>query len=432
MEAITRENFSFSKDYEKLIFQLAVFLLPTAISVSILLLLIVSLKNIVKNRNLILKDSWNKYLLISSFLLTISSIWNYFDQDLVTIYSLNAKNSSYFIGLLNWIPLFILFIGCQPYLKSSDQRKEFALILISGTFPVIFMGIFQGFFGIYGPFEFLFGLIVWFQRPIGSYTDITSIFNNPNYYGSWLNIIWPFCLASSINYSKSVIAKIVKLFFIILTPLSIVLTSSRAALLGLIFSSSFFFGKRKIKYIFVILGLCALLMLAINYPIFGIRVQSFLRKVIPIGLWNNFNPSSYEKIEISRLGIWNFALQKIAERPLWGFGSSSFPELFDNFLGIWRGHTHNLPLELAFSFGLPAALSLIIPVILIPILKMKKIFSIYKNYFEKNLFDKTFLISFFFIIVNHLFDVNYFDGRISIASWLLLAGIKRIEIKNDT
>ena len=156
-----------------------------------------------------------------------------------------------------------------------------------------------------------------------------------------------------------------------------------------------------------------------------------MRKVIPIGLWNNFNPSSYENIEISRLGIWNFALQKISERPLWGFGSSTFPELLNSFTSLWRAHTHNLPLELAFSFGLPAAFSLIIPVILIPILKMKKIFSIYENYFEKNLFDKTFLISFFFIILNHLFDVNYFDGRISIASWLLLAGIKGIEIKKD-
>lgn len=431
MEAITRENFSFSKDYEKLIFQLAVFLLPTAISVSILLLLIVSLKNIVKNRNLILKDSWNKYLLISSFLLTISSIWNYFDQDLVTIYSLNAKNSSYFIGLLNWIPLFILFIGCQPYLKSSDQRKEFALILISGTFPVILMGIFQGFFGIYGPFEFLFGLIVWFQRPIDSFTDITSIFNNPNYYGSWLNIIWPFCLASSINYSKSVIAKIVKLFFLILTPLSIVLTSSRAALTGLIFSSSFFFGKRKIKYILLILGFCTLLILAINDAIFGLIIQSFLRKFIPIGLWINFNPSSYTNLEISRVEIWHFTLQKIAERPLWGFGSSTFPEIFKPFSGLWRGHTHNLPLELALSFGLPAALSVIIPVILIPMLKLKKILGIFRNYFEKNIFDYAFLISFFFIILNHLVDVSYFDGRISIASWLLLAGIKKIEIRNN-
>ena len=139
-------------------------------------------------------------------------------------------------NLIKLTLLFILFIGCQPYLNSQTLRKKFALILLAGTFPVLFMGIMQGFFGIYGPFKSPLDLIVWFQRPIKSITDLTSIFNNPNYYGSWLNIIWPFCLATTIGFSKKLFPQLFKLFFLVLTPLSIVLTSSRGARLGLIFS----------------------------------------------------------------------------------------------------------------------------------------------------------------------------------------------------
>ena len=53
------------------------------------------------------------------------------------------------------------------------------------------------------------GLIVWFQRPIPLGGGLTGLFNNANYTGSWLILIWPFCLAillqSGLNiYKRSV------------------------------------------------------------------------------------------------------------------------------------------------------------------------------------------------------------------------------------
>ena len=144
---LLKKYYSLQKDYSYLLFDIAIFIMPTTLSISAILLIICSLKNIFCDYKLLFYDKWNKSLLISSFLLTLSCLWNYFDQNLATNYPSIWRDSSYFIGLFNWIPLFILFIGCQPYLNSQTQRKKFALILLAGTFPILFMGIMQGFLG---------------------------------------------------------------------------------------------------------------------------------------------------------------------------------------------------------------------------------------------------------------------------------------------
>ena len=420
------KKFNLKEDFGKLLFDLGIFFLPTAISFSIVFLLISSIKNFYK-KDLLLADNLNKCFLLTTLLLFLSSLINYFDYDLLSKYPY-IENASFLIGLLNWIPLFIFFIGCQPYIKTRDLRRRASFLLLAGTFPVILFGILQAFFEIYGPFKSPLGLIVWYQRPIpvDSFTDITSIFNNQNYFGSWLNIIWPFCLTISLVKLKSYFKKIFALFFIISTPIFLVLTASRGAWLGLFFSLILFFGKNSFKWLGPILLTIIFLCLSIIYPIFGYEFQKFLKDLIPFGLWINILPNHYSNIPLERFDIWNFAFQKILERPLLGFGANTFPNILYGEIGRWRGHAHNLPLELAFSFGLPATISLIIPILSITFISISKFFIFTKNYFEKYNLEKAWLISLMFLLVNHLFDILYFDGRISIALWLLLAGVKNM------
>ena len=100
------------------------------------------------------------------------------------------------IGLTNWLPFFWIFWSVQSYVKSSIQRKRVALILISGSFPVLVSGICQYFLNITGPFQTLNGLIIWYQRPIQDPAGLSGLFNNANYAGAWLSLIFPFSLAS--------------------------------------------------------------------------------------------------------------------------------------------------------------------------------------------------------------------------------------------
>ena len=81
----------------------------------------------------------------------------------------------------------------KPYLISFRNRLAFAKFIICGTVPVIVSMILQKFFNIYGPFETLFGSIVWFQKPL--FTDnlgVSGLFSNANYTGAWLILIFPF------------------------------------------------------------------------------------------------------------------------------------------------------------------------------------------------------------------------------------------------
>lgn len=63
-----------------------------------------------------------------------------------------------------------------------------------------------------------------------------------------------------------------------------------------------------------------------------------------------------------RPGLWGFALEKIGERPLTGYGfgirsfTHAFPEMAQKSEILW--HTHNLILDYAFQLGIPGALLL--------------------------------------------------------------------------
>ena len=51
-------------------------------------------------------------------------------------------------------------------------------------------------------------------------------------------------------------------------------------------------------------------------------------------------------------------------------------EIFKLQTGLWKGHAHNLPLELMVSYGVPAGLLIIIPVVLLLTIAIKKLFKI--------------------------------------------------------
>ena len=82
---------------------------------------------------------------------------------------------------------------------------------------------------------------------------------------------------------------------------------------------------------------------------------------------------------------------------------------------------------IGISYGLP---SLALLVCFIFFILLKSFANIIKKYEIKNrfaketLFENAWLISSIILIISQFFDVQYFDGRISIIFWILLAGLK--------
>ena len=191
-------------------FALGLFLLPSALFLSsILLLMSASLGCFLCEQNYF-KCNWNKSFFVCGILIIISSLAH--TLNLTSTYRDLLDTKLSFIGSLNWLPFFFLFWGFQPYLNSKQKRRRSAMILISSTFPVLFSGFGQYFFDWTGPFKTLNGLIVWYQRPITKH-GLTGLFNNQNYAGSWLSLVWPFCIALVLEKSKTALKKNISLIF---------------------------------------------------------------------------------------------------------------------------------------------------------------------------------------------------------------------------
>ena len=74
---------------------------------------------------------------------------------------------------------------------------------------------------------------------------------------------------------------------------------------------------------------------------------------------------------------------------------------------------------------MPATIILFLTITFILFLSFLKIFT-EKNIDNISLFDRAFWGSIFFFLISQLVDIQYFDGKLSILMWILLAGLKNI------
>ena len=358
------------------------------------------------------------FLLVS---LIISSIKKRFENQIFYDWSPTLS----WLGLANWIPFFWCFWGFKPYLMNVEQRKRGALLLISGTFPVIISGLGQSFFNWDGPLQTLGGLIIWYQRPLENITGLTGLFNNPNYAGTWLNLVWPFCLALLFSKREKIFEKISIYLFTFGISFTTFLTNSRSAWIGIIISTFLLTGRKGFKLNLFILSLLTFILFCTLIPILGTEIQSFLSMIIP-----NETLLEFSNFQTSRVDIWKSSISFIMNNPLFGTGAGSFPEIINHQSGFYKGHAHNLPLELIISYGIPASIFILLPVILILFNSFRKVFIKNNTFYKNQIYDKAWVTSLLVLIISQLVDVQYFDGRISMVGWILLSGSNNI-IKNN-
>ena len=411
----------------QIIFFTGLFFLPSALSLGVFLLLISICISFSKNSDHN-EDNINLILYLACIFLFLSSTVNFFNN--TEIYGSSNNSFITFIGLLNWIPQILLYKGCQKYLTSIFDRKKCIIAIIFGSIPVIFSCISQALLNWHGPFETFFGLIVWYQRPLDGITGMTGLFSNPNYLGAWLNIIWPFCLSFLYFDNKNTFKVISKIFLSVSVSTLIILTASRGAWVCLLITLPLIFGTKIKKWSLIFVGFFSIIIINLSFPLFGSGFQDFLRLIIPKGLWINFTSAEFESLDISRMGIWENTINFVIEKPIFGHGSNSFPRLFFDETGFWKGHAHNLPLELFVNYGIPATLLILIPITYLIFKSFFILVKSIKTINKETIIDRAWLTSFSILFLTHLIDIPYFDGRISLTGWILLAGTRNIIINN--
>ena len=411
-------------------FLTGIFLLASAVGISILLLLISLILSFINSKNF-LKDKWNYPLLLTGILMLTSTFIHF--QRYEKYIDLGIDPQLSLIGLFNWIPFFLCFWGFQNYLNSPKKRLITSKLLISGSIPVIISGILQ-LLNINGPLQLFYGMVVWFQKPISDIGSLAGLFSNQNYAGLWMVLVWPFCLAEFITPKRTSLKKFLLFIISIFFVCFIFLTDSRNAILGLIISSPIILGSSNlIWYLPMILFGFALLGLTI-LPIIPSEIKVFMESIIPSRIYTLFPEIGFNDLNsYPRINKWIASLSLIAKSPIYGWGAASFPILY-SLNGERFGHSHNLPIELALSYGLLPALIIFSFYIAILYFSYKKIF-LYENkndietlYFLNN---KAWFTASLIFLLSHLFDIQYFDVRISSLCWIFLAGLKCLSMENS-
>ena len=405
-------------------FLTGVFFLASAVGISIIFLLISLIISFLAPHKFF-EDKWNYPLILSSILMIISTFVHFQRYELYSDLGINPELS--LIGLFNWLPFFLSFWGFQNYLNTPRKRLLSSRFLISGSMPVVFSGIIQ-LLNINGPFESFFGLVIWFQKPIEEVGSLSGLFNNQNYAGLWMAIVWPFCLSELLRPKRVNIQKIILLVMSILFVSFIFLTDSRNAILGLIIASPIILGYSNLIWYLPIVIFGFILLALTVLPIFPIEVKIFMESIVPSRFYTLFPEIGFEDISsYPRINKWIKSLDFISQNPLFGWGAASFPVLYFLKSNEWFGHAHNLPLELSISYGILPTIIIFSFYSAILYSSFKKITILSKTKTEELgyfLNQKAWLAASLIFLLSHLVDIQYFDARISTICWILLAGLR--------
>ena len=333
------------------------------------------------------------------------------------------------IDLLNWIPLIWAFSCFQIYLNTKKDREICSGLLLAGTLPILVSGYAQYFLGWHGPLEAFNGLLIWYQKSIESrgYNALTGPFNNQNYAGAWLATILPICFFKVKKHFDVKYKRIIFLSLLLILFIGILLTTSRNAIIASIISIPIMLGASLKFWIICILFLLSCL---ISIFIFELPLE-ILRPLRKSKILESFIPyydlSFSDILSFQRIKIWRSSILFIMQRPIFGWGASSFSALYmlhnKDFIFL---HTHNLLLEVSHNYGVIIAIILFTSIFYLMRKTNQKLFSSKKSSIQELKFpdiDIYWWTSSFIILFLHLSDITYYDGRISILLWLLLSGL---------
>ena len=414
-------------------FYLGSFFLASALPISGIFYLIALIISISNSSFRIFSNRWNISLLIIGGLFFISNYYFYFYNQDELLTEFNKSESLY--NLFNWIPLFLIFFYFRIYLKSIKQREIFSKFLISGTIPVLISCLLQKWFKVYGPLKTLGGLITWFNKPLQGDMGVSGLFSNTNYTGYWLSISFPLLIyLISLRKKNLLDSKQAFLILILLVTLYLtIITYSRNALLGVLTSYTFIFG---IKSLFIIL-VASIIILTINnilpvfIPFYNLDLMDLINNN---NLVKKINLNSFNLRQYIRFNLWNDTLKLILNKPLFGYGATTFPIIYYALkpLEFKPQHTHNIILQVAYENGIPTAIAITFFITFLFFKTLKTIEKSNTNNKDK-FFNKCWLSCFLISIIHHLSDITYFDGKISILIWIFITGsICITEYKGET
>ena len=322
-------------------------------------------------------------------------------------------------GLGNWLPLIWAFWALQPYVLTEQQRRDAAWMLVAGTLPVLITGFGQMLLGWEGPWRLGGEAVVWFVAPGGKPLGrLSGLFDYANVAGAWLGVVWPLMLAAVLR-PDGWRRRGAALVLVLATAVAVLLTQSRNAMGGLALALPLVIGPARWIWLLPLMLLAASPLLLVMLPKTpaGLRqgAMALLPESILVRLLEKEGETAWKH---TRLGQWAYAIQLVAARPWLGWGAAAFSVLYPIYAAKrWHGHSHNLPLELAISHGLPVAVLIVGTVLALLILAFRR------GMPQRAPLERAWWASALVLVLMHATDLPLFDARLNLLGWVLLAGL---------
>jgi len=339
------------------------------------------------------------------------------------------------LGIANFIPFFIVFLGLSLLLTTPSQLRRLAELGVISAVLVATLGIGQVILSWETP-QALQPLLGWVLMAEGNPSGrLASVFMYANITGAYLLVMFTLTFGLWIEAYRWRRQQLWRWFALtgslILIAIALFLTSSRNAWgVALLVTLVYVIYLRW----YWLLAMGGVILSAILGAAFAPSpIHQGLRQVVPRSIWARLNDQMYSDRALATLRStqWQFTWDLIQERPFLGWGLRNFTPLYQEQMGIWLGHPHNLPLMLSAEIGIPGLL-LLLGLTGSIIIRASILLSIWSDlaptpgaqqWQQDQLIFLSFTVAFCALSLFNFLDVTLFDLRLNLLAWVLLAAI---------
>ncbi|NJL48270.1 MAG: O-antigen ligase family protein [Leptolyngbyaceae cyanobacterium SM2_5_2] len=323
---------------------------------------------------------------------------------------------------VNFWPFFLFFAALATVIPTFKQPlatlHTWALALLLATIPINLRAMVEFYLKSPASIERWMGN-PWFnwlylQEDFGHRAD--SVFGHPNVMANYVVMIFGLGLGLCAHYLEHQWRSSYAIWVYSATGLalaSIYCSGSRNGLLvaGL---QILCFGwlMRRHRYL-AWAGLGALLAVSLGALVWGIGGRSIAEALATVTL---------------RVDVWQIAAEMIGQHPWLGNGLGAFRLQYEPYtipIYDWVAHSHNLILMLAAEMGLPITLGFLLIVGLIVGRGLK---TLIKTPFPRpqQATLAAYMLGFGGAVAFTMFDLSFYDARVNVLGWLILAAIQAI------